>query len=231
MYSDAYTDVPVDTWRTDWSSAVLEDIEIQGNPTKKYTNLDFVGIETVSNQIDITGMTHFHVDVWSPNFEFFRVVLVDFGPDGAFGGGDDTEGILDIEMPATGQWVSLDIPLSSLPSLMNRRNFAQLIFAARPVGGATVYVDNVYFYNDMVNVLDNAGNSGKMVRVYPNPVSTGNIIQLSEEVKQIEIFDVSGRLLNKYSNNLQSAQLQPGLYILKIETKEGVIQTQKIVVN
>ncbi|MCO6487747.1 MAG: Ig-like domain-containing protein, partial [Phaeodactylibacter sp.] len=71
LFSDAYTDVPVDTWRTDWSAATLEDVTVQGNATKKYSMLDFVGIETVSNTIDATGMTHFHIDVWSADFTFF----------------------------------------------------------------------------------------------------------------------------------------------------------------
>ncbi|MFN0014735.1 MAG: hypothetical protein ACKVU2_09325, partial [Saprospiraceae bacterium] len=110
MFSDAYTNVPVDTWRTPWSAAVLEDIEIQGNPTKKYSSLDFVGIETVANQLNITGMTHIHIDLWSANFTFFGIKLVDFGPNGAFGGGDDTEHQVNFNAPAQGQWVSLDIP-------------------------------------------------------------------------------------------------------------------------
>ncbi|MBK8828753.1 MAG: hypothetical protein IPO26_19300 [Saprospiraceae bacterium] len=84
------TNVAVDTWRTDWSVAVLEDIQIEGNDTKKYSNLDFVGVETVTKQIDITAMNHFHIDMWTPNMTTFRVKLVDFGADAAFGGGDDT---------------------------------------------------------------------------------------------------------------------------------------------
>ncbi len=49
LFSDAYTNVTVDTWRTDWSAATLEDVLIAGNATKKYSLLDFVGIETVAN--------------------------------------------------------------------------------------------------------------------------------------------------------------------------------------
>jgi hypothetical protein len=47
MYSNAYSNVAVDTWRTDWSVATLTDLQIEGNDTKKYTRLSFVGIETV----------------------------------------------------------------------------------------------------------------------------------------------------------------------------------------
>ncbi len=60
MFSDAYTDVPVDTWLTVWSQGNLEDVLIDGNPTKKYTNVNYVGIETVGpNLIDATAMTIF----------------------------------------------------------------------------------------------------------------------------------------------------------------------------
>ena len=35
MFSNAYTNVGVDTWRTGWSAATLTDIQIAGNDTKK----------------------------------------------------------------------------------------------------------------------------------------------------------------------------------------------------
>jgi hypothetical protein len=40
MFSDTYTNVNVDTWRTSWSQANLEDIDIKGNKTKKYSALN-----------------------------------------------------------------------------------------------------------------------------------------------------------------------------------------------
>lgn len=148
LFSDAYTDVPVDTWRTDWSAADFEDVMIAGNATKKYTNLDFVGIETVtSGTVDATGMTHFRVDVWSPDATSFSIKLVDFGADGAFGGGDDVEHQIDYAMPATNQWVSYDIPLTDFTGLTTRSNIAQYILVAQPTAGATVFVDNMYFRN------------------------------------------------------------------------------------
>jgi hypothetical protein len=146
LFSGAYNNVPVDTWRTDWSSATYEEVAIQGNPTKKYSALDFVGIETVANQLNISEMTHFHMDVWSPDFTFFGVKIVDFGPNGEFGGGDDVEHQVDFPTPANGQWVSLDIPLSQFEGLTTRNNIAQFILVGQPTGATTVYVDNMYFY-------------------------------------------------------------------------------------
>jgi hypothetical protein len=149
MFSDAYTDVAVDTWRTVWSNAMLEDVEVAGNATKKYSNLAFVGAETVMNQIDLAEMTHFHVDVWTPDAAAFRIKLVDFGANGAYDGpgvGDDTEHELEYGSPMLGEWISLDIPLADFEGLTSRNNFAQLIFSADPSGAPTLFIDNVYFH-------------------------------------------------------------------------------------
>jgi hypothetical protein len=146
-----YTDVPVDTWRTVWSSAVLTDVTIGGDEMKKYSSLDFVGVEFLANLIDATEMDYFHVDVWTPDATTFRVKLVDAGDDGTVGTGDDSEHELAFHAgstPAlsTGSWVSLDLPLASFTNLTGRAHLAQLIFSALPAGGATVFVDNVYFH-------------------------------------------------------------------------------------
>lgn len=146
LFSEAYTNVQIDTWRTDWSAAKLDDIKVAGNAVKKYSNLDFVGIETVTKQINASAMTHFHIDVWSGNFESFSIKLVDFGADGAFGGGNDKEHQIDIAMPAKNTWVSLDIPLSQFTGLTTKNNMAQYILVAKPTAAATVFVDNIYFH-------------------------------------------------------------------------------------
>jgi len=147
LFSNAYTNVAVDTWRTEWSSATLEDIQIEGDDVKKYTDLDFVGVETTGgNLLDLSGMTHLHVDVWTPNMTTFRINLVDFGADGGFDGGDDSNHELAFENPAQGQWISYDLPLSDFTGLNSTENMAQYIFSGLPVGEGTLYIDNVYFY-------------------------------------------------------------------------------------
>ncbi|WP_299254368.1 hypothetical protein [uncultured Aquimarina sp.] len=146
MFSDAYTDVNVDTWRTPWSDTTFEDVEIEGNPTKKYSALNFVGIETTSTTIDASSMTHFHTDIWSPNLTEFKIKLVDFGANGVFDGGDDVEHEITIANPMNGEWVSLDIPLSDFTGLTTRSNIAQLIYVGAPSGTAIVFVDNIYFH-------------------------------------------------------------------------------------
>ena len=153
VFSDDFTtDATVDTWRTSWSVADYEEVVLDGNTVKKYSNLDFVGVETVANQIDISGMTHVRFDVWTPNATLLRIKLVDFGADGAFAGGDDVEHEIAVENPVQGEWVTYDIPLTEFTGLTTNKNIAQHIFSAQPTGGATVYLDNYMFYN--ANAID-----------------------------------------------------------------------------
>ncbi|PHN02919.1 Ig-like domain-containing protein [Flavilitoribacter nigricans] len=211
LFSDAYADVVVDTWRTDWSAAMLEDVSVAGNAVKKYSNLDFVGIETVANTVDASGMTHFRMDVWSPDFTFFGIKLVDFGTDGAFGGGDDVEHQINFEAPAQGQWISYDIPLSDFAGLTTRSNIAQYILVGQPTGTTTVYVDNVYFYNS-----EGGNNATEPGLAAPTPTEdASDVISLFSEAysnvavdtwrtdwsaAMLEDVSVAGNAVKKYSN-------------------------------
>lgn len=148
LFSDAYADVTVDTWSAVWDSADVVDENVSGNATKKYTSLVFAGVEFTSAPIDASGMTHFHLDAWTPNGSSLKIKLVDFGSDKTFGGGDDTEHELTFDAttsPAltTSTWISFDIPLSQFTGLTARGALAQLVLSS---SNATVYVDNVYFW-------------------------------------------------------------------------------------
>lgn len=152
LFSNAYTNVPVDLWNTYWQFSTAEtfDIQIDGDDVKRYKNLNFVGIEFTSQTINATNMTHFHMDIWTPDpTDFpaaFKVLLVDFGANGTYDGGDDSSHELTFTSPtlATGTWVSLDMPLSGFVGLTNRAHLAQLVLSGDL---PNVYVDNVYFYN------------------------------------------------------------------------------------
>ncbi len=151
LFSNAYPNVPVDTWNTGWQFSTAEsfDLQIAGNDVKRYRNLNFVGIEFASQTINATAMTHFHIDIWTPDPTTppaaFKVLLVDFGANGTFGGGDDVSHEISFASPilASQQWVSLDVPLASFTGLTTRAHLAQLVLSGDL---PNVYIDNVYFY-------------------------------------------------------------------------------------
>jgi hypothetical protein len=152
MFSNAYTNVPVDVWNTYWQFSTAEtfDIQIDGDDVKRYKNLNFVGIEFTSQTIDASEMTHFHMDIWTPDPTdlpaAFKVLLVDFGANNTYDGGDDSSHEVAFTSPTlvSESWISLDIPFSSFIGLTSRSNLAQLVLSGDL---PNVYVDNVYFYN------------------------------------------------------------------------------------
>ncbi|MEO1515510.1 MAG: hypothetical protein AAFV95_10865 [Bacteroidota bacterium] len=158
MFSNAYTNVPIDTWNTRWEFSTAEDsdIKVDGDDVKRYQQLNFVGIEFTSQTIDASEMTHFHMDLWTPDPTAapaaFKVLLVDFGADGNFDGGDDSSHEMAFTAPLlqSENWISIDVPLSSFAGLTNRANLAQLVLSGDL---PNVYIDNVYFYQSGVTEM------------------------------------------------------------------------------
>ncbi|WP_178987461.1 Ig-like domain-containing protein [Winogradskyella schleiferi] len=146
VFSDSYTDVANDGLNNFDSGSVLAVQNIASNDVLKYSNLNFTGLEFLGpNIIDASATTTLHLDLWSPDANEFKIKLVDFGADGAFGGGDDTEHEINLGATATNQWVAYDIELSDFIGLASTQNLAQIIFVNAPTG--TLFIDNLYFYN------------------------------------------------------------------------------------
>ncbi|MFK7832748.1 MAG: glycosyl hydrolase family 16 [Winogradskyella sp.] len=146
VFSDAYTDVANDGLNNFDSGSILSVDTFASNEVLSYSNLDFTGLEFLGpNIIDASATTTLHLDVWSPDANELKIKLVDFGADGSFGGGDDTEHEVNLGVTATDQWISYDLNLSDFTGLLNRDNLAQIILVNAPAG--TLFVDNIYFYN------------------------------------------------------------------------------------
>lgn len=151
LYSNAYANVPIDTWNTRWQYSTTESafIKVADDDIIRYYNLNFVGVEFSSSPIDATQMTHFHIDVWTPDPtpspKNIKIMLVDFGPNAVYGGGDDTSHEITINAPVlqSKQWVRLDIPLASFTGLTTRVHLAQLVISGSV---SNLFVDNVYLY-------------------------------------------------------------------------------------
>ena len=64
---------------------------------------------------------------------------------------------------------------------------------------------------------------------YPNPTSSKIFFQGINDAKK-QIMDMNGRLLfSTYENEIDLSQLSQGIYILRVENKEGVVAIRKIV--
>jgi beta-glucanase (GH16 family) len=238
LFSNAYTNVSVNSWRTDWSVARLTETQLVGNDVKKYNRLNNVGIEaTGANVINASSMLYFHLDAWTPNMTTFRIKLVDFGANNAFGGGDDKEHELSFT-PTLNGWNSYEIPLTDFTALTTKSHIAQLILSGIPAGTSTVFIDNVYFHNVddappiVTGDLSHYGNS---VSAYPNPSESFlELVGIKGELFNVKLVDLTGRLnyieFEKHGDVYQASiqHLSPGVYLLEAQ-EERVLYRFKVI--
>lgn len=149
IFSDAYTNVPVKYYNGYWApyqTTLSADFEVNGDHVLHYTNFNFVGIEFSSPTVDATAMTHLHIDIYLPNplaanAQFkIEVVGEGTGNTGAF--------VRNITVAQSQQWISMNIPFSSLTGLGNRSKLSQIIFVDVNNNIPSFYADNIYFFND-----------------------------------------------------------------------------------
>ncbi|GGP02014.1 hypothetical protein GCM10010992_04700 [Cloacibacterium rupense] len=155
LFSDQYTNVPVDYYNGYWApyqTTQSADFQVDGDHVLNYTNFNFVGIQMSSPTINVSSMSHLHLDIYLPNAlpagANFKIQVVDFGANGAFGGGDDKTGETTITAPTLqGQkWVSLNLPITAFTGLTTKAHIGQVIFVGTNI--TNFYADNIYFYND-----------------------------------------------------------------------------------
>lgn len=164
VFSDTYTNVPGVNTNPNFGGQTTTGGTVQINADNQiiiYENLNFVAT-VVDPTIDVSGMTHLHVDIRIDETidasDSFRFELFDFGADGAFGGGNDTGGAITYTSGQlqSGTWLSFDIPFSSFTAATGggatgfvgsaKTNLAQIVFASG--GISAVFVDNIYFYTE-----------------------------------------------------------------------------------
>ena len=215
LFSGVYTDVAVDTWRTEWSNSDFMDVDVDGNATKLYTNLGFVGIETVAMPLDVTASTHLHLDYWTPNMDTLLVKLVDFGGTGFDPQADNTEFELAFPVAQNG-WNGIDIPLADFVG-MNFSDINQLILSGRPFGASTLYLDNVYFYTERPSSVGRPELG--VLSAFPNPATDRFTVTAPARIDQLEVTDMNGRRVAVYQPrserfDVPTSELAPGLYVV-----------------
>jgi hypothetical protein len=153
LFSSSYQPSPGIVWQTVWSVCCSEyaQLNIGTHPVKKYTLRAFAGIGfgpdgSNANLIDASKMTHFHVDVWTPNAFAFQVKLVN-DPNGF-----KSESTVQVDLGSTppleiGKWVGVEIPMTAFRNLGGTSKLGQMLFIVPDGTSAVFYVDNVYFHN------------------------------------------------------------------------------------
>lgn len=86
--------------------------------------------------------------------------------------------------------------------------------------------------------IDENQNLNKKIFIYPNPTRNYIVIKYNESTNenfQYSILDLTGRIVKngttKFSEQINIESLTSGNYIIKIETENGEIQTEKLIKN
>ena len=151
LYSDSYTNVPVDFFNgywEPWQTTLSSDFVVNGNTMINYTNFNFVGNQFSNPTVDATEFSKLHFNINIPEVPSNLDLLItvkDFGADQADGGGDDTiqQVFFDASDFEAGEWSTLEFSIN----LANRTNIGQIIY--ENVNGSSLtefFIDNIYFY-------------------------------------------------------------------------------------
>ena len=152
IFSDVYTNVPVDFYNGFWEpfqTTESADFAISGDNILSYTNFNFVGNQFANPTVDATAHPNLHLNMYIPdnipsNLDFL-ISVVNFGPDGVDGGGDDTRQQIFFNSSdfVADTWSTLEISLD----LADRSKLGLIIY--ENVNGSPLtsfYLDNIYFY-------------------------------------------------------------------------------------
>ncbi|WP_299124883.1 Ig-like domain-containing protein [uncultured Winogradskyella sp.] len=175
IFSDAYNNVPVDYYNGFFNGDGQTtqggvgpggaDISINGNGIINYTQLNFVGIGTFLNvqPIDATQMTHIHVDI---NVQ----EAIDSGDQltlqllNGVQTANELSGsvVLNSSELTSNGWESFDIPLGNFG--LGARDALGLLFfnstnSANVPTISNIYVDNIYFYKEVIDPSPNVDDS------------------------------------------------------------------------
>ncbi|MFD0931565.1 Ig-like domain-containing protein [Psychroflexus salinarum] len=186
VFSDAYDNVPVDYYNGFFTGDGQTtqggdgpngaDINIEGDGIINYTSLNFVGIGTFLNvpTLDISSMSHLHVDInvnedIDPGDFITLQLLNDVG-------GNETSGsvTLNAEELSTGEWRSFDIPLSEFSGLSSRAKIGLLFFISDN-SISDIYVDNIYYYKEVVDAQPNVNDEDATQLQLPLGFESNNV--------------------------------------------------------
>jgi len=206
------------------------DLESDGNNTVKIEGLTFYGAEW--DAVDLTDYLYVHFDYWATTSTAFNFYLIDATagiPGGspaepryaiAQSGGDETL--------VQGEWVSVFIELSHFLEFPSTGFDYDLedIFQWKFDGNGTLFFDNVYFTTaDPLSTRDKVGIEG--LEVFPNPSADLWTIRTSgEAIRNIRIFDVTGKVVWEGSPNTEitqvdASELPNGLYVARLQSDRG----------
>jgi hypothetical protein len=235
VFSNAYTDVEGTNLNPGWGQSTLVTfVDIEGSNTMKYANFNYQGTE-LTPAIDASGMTHIHIDMWTPDNEAVNFTVISPGP-------QEKLFALDI---TPGEWVSYDIPLSYFDNV-NLAEIFQLKFEGGN-GSQTLFLDNIFFYDEVATSIDDVNDRPAGIELkqnYPNPFNPTTQIQFAlpdNAPVRLEVYNIMGqRVATLVDSNMSAGShtvtfnanaFASGIYIYRLQTGDKTLIRQMTLIK
>lgn len=227
IYSDAYFSVAGLNLNPNWGqSTIVSEIQVKGNNTLKYENLNYQGTEFSHITPIASGMTHLHIDVWTENETLLQLYPICWN-----GSANEPEKYVTLSPLNFNVWNDFDIPLTDFTSQgLTMSDVYQ--FKIVGSGGKTIYIDNLYFYNDI-------GTSSANVKIndliyYSNVVKDIFVVKSKLNIARIEFRNVLGQSVKKIEvngleQNINLSELPAGNYIFSLTFSNGNSLSAKLI--
>ena len=228
LFSDAYSNIGITEWSTSWDDSNVVDLSIAGNPTKKITFGNFLGVQLAAYQ-NATDFTHFHMDYYiNPGTDLIGKVINPKLSNHAAQAGE-TSALLLTHLPTTtGSWVSIDVPLTAFGGDQTRGSIYQFLITSNL---GILYVDNIYLHKN--TVLSNANFEVSTSKMYPNPTKDSFTIEAKGIIQNVAVFNMLGQEVlsvnpNDLSATIDLSGFQNSIYLVKTNI-DGNVTTSKII--
>lgn len=185
VLSAAYT--PATTWNFGgWGqSTVSENIDVDGAPVIHLSKFNYIGLDGFSNQLDLSGMTHMHIDVLPVTMEG------SLGVTPILASGSVKENSTKVGDKTTlklGQWNAIDMPLSDFGlDFINNKVF-QIKFDQGNNATDELYIANIYFYKKSADEIDVTIN-GNVAKV-TGPITTANVEEINNKINNKDVMNI-----------------------------------------
>ncbi len=233
LFSEAYANIPVTEWSASFDDSNISDVSIVGNATKKIDFTNFLGV-ILTNYVNATSMTHFHMDYWIPSGTNLVGKTLNPKLSNHAAQSGETGALLLTNLPTVaGSWASLDAELSTFTPQGAGVQFARQAIKEFIIAStlSTVYVDNIYLHKNTTlatNTFEIAN-----VRMYPNPANNVLNIDAKSNIENVSIYNLLGQeviveTVNKQSASLDISNLQSGVYVVKTSI-DGKIASSRLI--
>lgn len=220
VLSAAYT--PATTWNFGgWGqSTVSENINVDGAPVIHLSKFNYIGLDGFSNQLDLSGMTHMHIDVLPVTMEG------SLGVTPILASGSVKENSTKVGDKTTlklGLWNAIDMPLSDFGlDFINNKVF-QIKFDQGNNATDELYIANIYFYKKSADEIDVTIN-GNVAKV-TGPITTANV----EEINNKDVMNIDLTGVKSIEDGITIQPLRKNAIIVISGTyKEETIDEEKV---